>query len=255
MTEITTPIQITNTADGLRVESPTISEGTGVQHKNVLELIETHRAALEEFGQLAFETRPGYNNAPVRIAMLNEPQATLLMTLSRNLGRVVEFKVALVKAFFDMAQQLTQKQLPSKAELAQWVIDAEAKTAALEAKVAVDAPKVEYVDTFVADNDCLLFKTVAGNLGITESALRDLLIQRGWIYAEEWSRWSGSQGKKIHVRRYSPMAEKRAYFRRIVNHDAPRFRGDEPMHTLKITPAGATAITRLHSRSEAKDAA
>ncbi len=34
-----------------------IAEGTGIEHKNVLELIRTHRAKLEGFGLIAFETR------------------------------------------------------------------------------------------------------------------------------------------------------------------------------------------------------
>ncbi|SEB28919.1 Rha family transcriptional regulator [Arthrobacter woluwensis] len=247
MNEITTPIQITNTPDGLRVESTTIAEGTGVQHKNVLELIETHRAALEEFGQLAFETRPGYNNAPVRIAMLNEPQATLLMTLSRNLGRVVEFKVALVKAFFDMAQQLAQRNLPSRADLAKWVLEAEAKTSALEAKVAEDAPKVLYVDSFVADNDTHLFRTVASNLEVSEGDLRAALKFAGWIYRQEQRR-RNSKGKVITEYQWCEYATKKPFFfRKAAHENAPLFKGSVAF-TLTITPAGAAAITEFVER-------
>src|SRR5699024_3157986 len=84
----------------------------GVQHKNVLELIENRKDDFDKFGQTAFETRPGKQRPqggtgrPVRIALLNEPQSTLLMTFMRNTEQVVAFKVALVKAFYDMAQQL-----------------------------------------------------------------------------------------------------------------------------------------------------
>lgn len=53
----------------LLVSSETIAEGSGVQHKNVLELINANHADFEDFGEVAFETRPGYNNAAVRLAM------------------------------------------------------------------------------------------------------------------------------------------------------------------------------------------
>lgn len=85
----------------LVVSSEQIAEGSGVQHKNVLELAATHMASLQRFGTVAFETRPlpGGGN-PVRIALLNEQQATLLMTFMRNTEQVVAFKVALVDAFY-----------------------------------------------------------------------------------------------------------------------------------------------------------
>lgn len=53
-----------------------------------------NRADFEDFGQVAFETRPGYNNSQVRFALLNEQQATLLMTFQRNTDQVRAFKKA-----------------------------------------------------------------------------------------------------------------------------------------------------------------
>lgn len=91
----------------LRVSSEVIAERTGVQHKNVLELVSTHYANLEQFGHLAFETRPGYNGSIVRVAHLNEQQGTLLMTFMKNTAPVVEFKLELVKQFYTMRAALT----------------------------------------------------------------------------------------------------------------------------------------------------
>ncbi|WP_100521747.1 BRO family protein [Mycobacteroides abscessus] len=154
-------------------------------------------------------------------------------------------------------------ELPSKRQLAQMVIDAEdradaetrarveaeSRAKALSAAREADAPKVEYVDTFVTDTDLLSFSTVASTCRITEKRLRALLIERGWIYVQTDSRWSESAGKKIERRRYSEKADKKNYFRRVETHDAPRFRASEVMHTLKITPTGARAIARLVANS------
>ena len=117
----------------------------------------------------------------------------------------------------------------------------------LEAKVAEDATKVEYVDTYVADSDLRLFRNVAKSLGMTEGELRSDLLERGWIYAEHASRWSESKGHKEMVARYSPYSHKAQYFEPVPVHTAPRFKG-EVMHTLKITPEGAVAIARLYGK-------
>jgi DNA-damage-inducible protein D len=122
------------------------------------------------------------------------------------------------------------------------------KVEALTAKVAELEPKAAYVDKFVTDEDVLRFATVASTVGLQESALRALLVEKKWIFAETTTRWSNAQGRKLTVNRYSEYADKKSYFQRIENHDAPRFRG-EVMHTLKITPAGAQAVARLVRRS------
>lgn len=117
----------------------------------------------------------------------------------------------------------------------------------LEAKVAADAPKVEYVETFVAPEDLRILRNVAKSLDMQEEALRDALVRHRWIYVEKTERWSNSEQRKVEVKRYSAYADKREYFRPVPNHDAPRFRG-ELMHTLKITPQGALAIARAAAR-------
>lgn len=129
-----------------------------------------------------------------------------------------------------------------------------AKVEALEHRVAAQSreiraavPKVAYIDQFVADTDLITIRTLASNLNIGEKELRDLLIRKNWIYAEEMSRWSERQQKKLTITRYSAYADKKAYFQPVLTHEAPRFKG-ETMHTLKVTPAGASAIARNLSR-------
>lgn len=96
---------------------------------------------------------------------------------------------------------------------------------ALKAKAAIDAPKVRYVDTYVADEDLLRLRTVAGSLGIQESALRELLIAHHWIYVETSTRWSSSKGRKESVHRYSAYADFKRYFQPVARHEVPRFKG------------------------------
>lgn len=102
-----------------RVDSRLLAQHMGVQHKNTLELLQTHDTAFLEFGKVAFQTEalPGSRTGQKeRFALLNEDQATLLLSLSRNTSRVVALKVKLVKAFSaarKAAEQRATEYLPS----------------------------------------------------------------------------------------------------------------------------------------------
>jgi len=92
-----------------RITSTVIAEGTKLQHKNVMELIRTYKSDLEDgYNPVAFQTlqgkplpQGGFAQA-IEIALLNEPQSTLLMTYMRNSEIVRDFKKRLVKAFYNL---------------------------------------------------------------------------------------------------------------------------------------------------------
>ncbi|QSM00084.1 antirepressor [Gordonia phage Cashline] len=237
-----------------------IAEGTGNHHQSVRELIEDNRADFEEFGVLRFETgKPSAQGGrPTRYAVVNEAQATLLMTYLRNSEVVRAFKKRLVHAFMELRSRRSQAPALQGPELiaaafleSQKVLEQrEVRIHQLEQKATADAPKVAYVDTFVADEDCVKRRVVAASLGVQEKWLTELLIEKKWIYAEQTTRYSQSKGVKETVTRYSAYADKKRYFRPIPVHEAPRFRG-EVMHTLKVTPQGAEAIARLVAQEAA----
>ncbi len=137
--------------------SITIAEGTRVQHKNVMELVRTYQADLEEFGSLAFETRvtrqDGRGGEQAEIALLNERQATMIMTYMRNTAVVREFKKRLVKAFYELAEvaRLAPPTPPnpiqgkaSRAVLADQAIQLAKLTAVIE---AMTTPKIIKIPT------------------------------------------------------------------------------------------------------------
>lgn len=248
-------VPINRDADGvLLVTSATIAENTDRQHESILRVIDDNRADFEDFGEVRFEIGAGYKGAQVRVAHLDEPQATLLLTYLRNNEKVRTFKKGLVKAFFDMARQLQSPAAPaelSRMQILQMAMEAEQKNLALEAQAKADAPKVAYVEQFVAADDRVTFRALAGNLGVKESDLRKLLTDKHWIYCETEQRWSNTAGKLETRNRYSAYSDKKPYFQNVLNHDAPRFKGGDVMHTLKVTPAGAEAIARLIAKEAA----
>lgn len=139
-------------------------------------------------------------------------------------------------------------------EAQQMIVAKDARINELSRKVEADALKVNYIELYVADSDLLRLRTVAASLGVQETWLRELLIAKGWIYAETDTRWSNSKERKETVIRYSAYAEKKRYFRPVEVHEAPRFKG-EVMHTLKVTPVGAEAVARLVAKELAAESA
>lgn len=175
------------------ISSETVAAGSGIQHKNVLELIDANRRDFEDFGQIAFETRPGYNNSQVRVALLNEQQATLLMTFQRNTDQVRTFKKALVKAFFEMARHSSVPQSLPEA-LRAYALELEAREA-LEAKVQADAPKVLFADSVALSSTTILVgdlaKILRGNgVEVGANRLFAMLREDGYLIRRRGSDWN-----------------------------------------------------------------
>lgn len=98
-----------------------IADSLDYRANDVLKLCEKYLDDLKEFGVVPFKTvqqtrgdRNGTQEA--KIAYLNEAQATLLICYMRNTEKVRRFKVALVKAFYEMRQALAAQSHSYSAE-------------------------------------------------------------------------------------------------------------------------------------------
>lgn len=102
--------------DGIAVTtSLLVAKGVQVEHRAVLQLIRKYIPDFETFGSLNFETvkgkalpQGGFAKS-TEIAILNEPQTTLLLTFFKNTEIVRKFKVALVQKFYELREQLYEK--------------------------------------------------------------------------------------------------------------------------------------------------
>ena len=72
-------------------------------HESTIKLIRKHQAMFEKLGLVRFEIQPrekgSHGGGDVEYAILNEDQATFLVTLFRNTPTVLEFKLSLVQQF------------------------------------------------------------------------------------------------------------------------------------------------------------
>ena len=89
-----------------------IASNTGNSLKSVNQLVRYKKKHLERFGILTFEmAKLNGRGRPRKIYHLNEQQATLLITFLDNTPQVELFKVALVKQFYEMRDELNKRNI------------------------------------------------------------------------------------------------------------------------------------------------
>ena len=140
---------------------------------------------------------------------------------------------------------------PSWADALQgWAREIKAREAT-EALVKELAPKADFVDRFVSSDDLTKFRDAANKLNVGERQLRDLLIEKRWIYKTLiGKRWSDAQKELVEEWEWRCYADRREFFRLIPQHKAPRHHNNQLRQTLYITPAGLAAIGELLSKVE-----
>jgi phage regulator Rha-like protein len=90
-----------------RVDSRLLAQRLGIKHHSLFAQAKTYKADFKEFGKVLFQTEPLPSGQLEKFALLNEDQAHLLLTYSRNTAKVRSLKIKLVKAF-GMARRATQ---------------------------------------------------------------------------------------------------------------------------------------------------
>ena len=204
-----TSIHIIEGADGeMRVATSVMAAGMELEHRQVIRAVRSFQDDLEQLGRVdfedqAFETAGGTQHR--EIARLNEHQATFLLTTFRNIGRVKEFKLALVKEFYRMRQALNEIQVPRTLPEALRAYAAEVeRTTELEAKISADAPKVHFAEAVAASPSTILVGDLAKILranGCTLGANRlfEKLRADGYLIKRRGSDWNMPTQKSMEL--------------------------------------------------------
>lgn len=110
-------IEIVTQNDHFVVDSRLIADELGIEHATLLKTIKKHLDRLERKEPVRFEIdvvkRPQGGTYEVSYCYLNEYQATLLMTFSRNTEQVLDCKEKLVDAF-EKAKQIIKEVIPAQ---------------------------------------------------------------------------------------------------------------------------------------------
>ena len=96
--------------------SSIVAEFTNLQHHTITKTIRKHQARFEQFGKVGFKIQAMNSGQISKDYILNEQQATLLVTFLKNSEQVANFKTNLVKAFFEMRDELSKRQLQRELE-------------------------------------------------------------------------------------------------------------------------------------------
>lgn len=174
------------------VDSLTIADGVQIEHRAVLQIIRKYSTDFEVFGGVAFEMRPFETKGGLQkreVALLNENQAMLLFTYLKNTEIARTFKIRLVQAFSDCRDALARAKastpsLPDYPTALRQLASSLEKQAALEHKVAEDAPKVAFAETVEASYGDMLIREAAKTLGYPATHLFDWLRMHSWITAK-----------------------------------------------------------------------
>ena len=94
-----------------RADTRLLAKHLGNQHKNVFELVKNYKADFEQLGKVTFQTEALSSGQLEKFALLNEDQAYLLLTYSRNTTKVRALKVKMVKAFAEARRAAEVRQV------------------------------------------------------------------------------------------------------------------------------------------------
>lgn len=193
-----------NNEDCLVTTSLAIAEGVGNPHASVIKVIRQNIEDFEEFGPLGFEIQKGKAlpqggfAKPTEYAILNEQQSALLLTYFRNNDVVKAFKKSLIKAFFEMRDELNKRQQAATLDPSQIlndpaamrglllnysekVIGLEHEKSKLEHQLEEEAPRVAFAKQVEAAPDAISVAQAAKIIGTGQRRLFAFLRQIGWI--------------------------------------------------------------------------
>lgn len=94
-------------------DSMVIANGTENEHNSVTRIIRKYKEDFEDFGEIRFmdfKFKNPQGGRSTKVYLLNEPQATLLMTYLGNNEIVRKLKKELVRQFYDMRQFIFERQ-------------------------------------------------------------------------------------------------------------------------------------------------
>lgn len=94
-------------------------EPLGVHHKAIMDLVVKYETEFQSIRTFDFSKAKSTGGRPTTYCMLDEEQATFLITLMRNSDSVVPFKLRLTREFYRMKQELIR--LASQNQNAEWL--------------------------------------------------------------------------------------------------------------------------------------
>ena len=96
--------------------STIISDNLKMKHHSITRIIRRHEADFLEFGKVGHSVQALRSGQNEKVYILNEEQATLLVTYLRNTPKVREFKKMLVREFYKLRDEVNKFKIERELE-------------------------------------------------------------------------------------------------------------------------------------------
>ncbi|MCT0485292.1 Rha family transcriptional regulator, partial [Weissella paramesenteroides] len=96
-----------NIKEGIYTTETIIAKYAHIERRSLMKVINKYSENLKKFGTVRFEIA-GHGRKTYKF---NEQQATYLLTLLDNTEPVIEFKIALVKAFYELREEVANQRV------------------------------------------------------------------------------------------------------------------------------------------------
>ena len=96
--------------------STIISDNLKMEHHSITRIIRRHEADFLEFGKVGHSVQALRSGQNEKVYILNEEQATLLVTYLRNTPKVREFKKMLVREFYKLRDEVNKFKIERELE-------------------------------------------------------------------------------------------------------------------------------------------
>lgn len=229
-----------------------VAAGTANSHEAVIKLVRTHLSDFEEFGRVRFEIAPfatAGGQQKREIAFLNEDQAMLLITYMRNNVIVRRFKVALVRGFSEVRQQLSTPAAPALPNFADPVAAARAwadvkeaeceqagRASQLTRQVLELAPAAAGFERIAGTSGSLCITDAAKTLQTGRNKLIELLLRAKWMYIRPGKRGYVAYQDKIQA---GYLTHKQAEY------EDPRSGEQKTVGQVRVTQRGLTKLALM----------
>ena len=133
---------------------------------------------------------------------MNRPQTEYLLDEELTMTLVTGYNIVLRNRVIKRWKELENREL-SKMEILQMALESEQQKLVLQQQLEIQAPKVAFVDKYVAGNGNKTFRQVAKLLQVKENTFRSFLVENKIMYLlnGEWTAYQNHvDAKRFHVK-------------------------------------------------------
>lgn len=180
------------------------SEQKTMSTRIIAELCEKEHRNVKRDSEVMFQglQLDALNFEHIYLDSMNRQQTEYLLDEELTMTLVTGYNIVLRNRVIKRWKELENREL-SKMEILQMALESEQQKLALQQQLEIQAPKVAFVDKYVAGNGNKTFRQVAKLLQVKENTFRSFLVENKIMYLlnGEWTAYQNHvDAKRFHVK-------------------------------------------------------